>query len=440
MKSAKKILAIGMAALMTMTMGISAFAADMATSGVMETTDNTITIKKEIVFTNEGADVVYEPNITYGYAIAPAAPNETGANAAARTTVKDVNGRQTTVHAGVANGALFAGATPSASTSVTFSAANQVADVDAAGSKSATKTMSIVIDPTQFGGVAGVYRYKITETPDNAALTAAGITRSDVYSNTRYLDVYLKNNAAGTALEVYGYVLFDGADTTSFDGKTPETADLDPKTEGFVRDDDVALGIGNVDVYHTYNVKVTKNITGDLADMTHDFPFVFTLGNTDANAAYTYKNVAGTASKTMFDGQGIEASLGHNDHVEFIGLPANATIQAVETNDTYDVYTATVTQDEDGAVSAVANLDRNQTQSLAASAVHVSEYSVPVVSGAAKADQDYRDILFTNNLQTVSPTGVVLRILPYAIMLMAGAVAMVMIRRMNERKSFYQLG
>lgn len=439
MKSAKKILAIGMGLLMSLSMTVGAFAADMASSGVIETTDNNITIKKEIVFTNEGADVVYEPNITYNYTIAPAAPNELAADAATRTTIKDVNGHQTTVHAGAADGALFAGTPASTSGSVTFSAANSVANVDAAGSQSAVKTMTITIDPTKFGGVAGVYRYKITEAYDAAALTAAGITRSDNYSSTRYLDVYLKNNQAGDALEVYGYVMFDGADTTSFDGETPNTPDLDAKTEGFVRDDDVALGIDNVDVYHTYNVKVTKHIEGDLADMTHKFPFSFTLGNTDANAAYTYKNVAGAASKTTFDGQAISANLGHNDYVEFIGLPANATIQAVETNDTYDVYTAAVSQDATGAVSAAAQLDRNQTQSLAAAAVHVTDYSVPVVSGAARAAQNYHNALFTNTLETVSPTGVVLRILPYVIMLTTGMAAAIMIRRMNRREE-YTLG
>lgn len=429
MKSTKKILALAMAAVMALSMGTTAFAAEMGPTGVIESTDNTIVLKKEIVFINaDGADV-YEPNISYSYTIAPAAPNETAALAADRTTITDVDEDFATVQAGPAAGASINAA------GVVFSASNPVvAGVEATGTKSVTRDMSVTIDPTAFGGKAGVYRYKITEAIDNTALANAGITRSTNYDNVRYLDVYLRNNAQGTALEVYGYVLFDGTDTDSLDATSvdPASADLPVKTQGFVRDDDVALGIDNVDVYYTYNMKVTKSIEGDMADKTHDFPFTFELSNTDAAAAYTYEG-----TKKTFDGVDIATALGHNDFVEFKGLPANAVIDIIETNDTYDVYKVDIANSLNGAVPAEVPVEHNNDRALGdvttpRAGVHVTDYSTPSVANAASATQQYHDITFTNTLDAVSPTGVLMRVLPFMLMLMVGCAAVVLVRKMNK--------
>ena len=439
------IMVLTLIATMVFGFGINVHAADMNGSGVIETTDNTITFKKEIVFiNNDGADV-YEPNITYTYTIEPATPNEIAATAAARTTITDVDNDTATVQAGKA-----AGVTLDAS-GVVFSATNDVvAGVESTGTKSVTRTFSVTVDPTQFAGKAGIYRYKITEVVDADALQKVGITRSTDYDNVRYLDVYLKNNQAGTALEVYGYVLFDGTDTDSFDAtsETPATPDLIAKTEGFVRDDDVELSIANVDVYYTYNLKLTKNIEGELSDKTHKFPFIIDLANVDNAAAYQYfdQSHPSTGTKKLFSDGTIAQSLGHNEYVEIKGLPATAKLNITETNDTYDVYKVKIDDSIANAVQAEAQVDRNgkfamvdgTTASESATKLSVTNYSTYAVAGAASATQQYKNVLFTNTLEVVSPTGVVLRILPYVLMLGAGIMVIVALRRMRE-KSLYAI-
>ena len=99
----KKLTALLLALVMVLAIGSTALAsapdtAGDAYNGASQTTtgSNTIPLTKTIVFINENSSTVYQPNITYQYAIAPVDPGT--------ATVTDDTPDTAKVNAGVAGG------------------------------------------------------------------------------------------------------------------------------------------------------------------------------------------------------------------------------------------------------------------------------------------------------------------------------------------------
>jgi len=336
-----------------MTATLNANAAEMPDSGILSFTNeaadarSTVTFYKDIVIHNEDTAVtkVYGPSIEYTYSIAPAAGNELA-------TITDATGNTVTAKAGIAAAIAMGADNKAAFTS---------SEVTLSGGKGViTNGVDITCDVTKFPG-AGVYRYKVTEADSTTARTNASITRdTDKYSVDRYLDVYVKNGTSG--LEIAGYVMFHLGENqvATIDGKT-NTITTEKKTIGFDSEDttdettDGTQSNQNMaDHYYTYNYEVEKEITGALADKSHQFPFtVNTSKPTDSTAAvkfYVKKTLAGahssandslTASGTI--GTAVSEGLADGNMLHLIGLPANASIASVsELNDTADTYKVTV--------------------------------------------------------------------------------------------------
>jgi len=395
-KSIKRMLAMVMVVAMIVALGVSsAYAAtpDINASGVYGSTTSTLTegvnLKKSIVFINEDGVGVYEPNITYSYAVS--------SPASVTATITDSDNNVAAVRVGPANGL-------SCPATVSFSAANNIVTSSAAGVE-VSKNIPLSVDLTKFAS-AGVYRYKITETVAAADLETAAIVRSNDYVSERYVDVYIKNNNG--ALEVYGFTCFEGNDNTSL------TAASSNKNAGFVKGSDLS----DVDVYYTYNLSVKKVITGTLADMIHEFPFSISVGGQDSTAKYQYK-LADAAANTdaLLNGAAITQNLGHNKVIEIYGLPGNATINVTETNDTADAYALTISNDKSGSVNTfAAAIAAGATASMKDAAVVITDYSASSVATVAAATQAYGAIEFENSLDAVSPTGLLIRFAPYVIM------------------------
>ena len=445
MKHIKKIGALVLAIAMILSLSSVAFAAD--TAGDVYTDDSktvvngtNIPINKSIVFFNQNGSSVYEPNITYTYTVATVTVN----NGATVTDDGDLNSPSNDpvtvrVNSGVADGVT--------GTTISFSATNQaVTNVIATGTE-VEKIGNLTVDLTKFDH-AGIYRYKVTESQNPPDVTTVGLEARDAsYSNERYLDVYIANGTTAGTLVLSGAVFFktDSKDTSSpVNNATDAITTTTEKTTGFEPGTPAGTSGSTIDYtndktvdrYTTYDIEVKKSITGNLADKTHQFPFYVNITNTISGAKYTYTDVTGSSVADPISGTSIAKGaddktnttlkLKDGESIKFVGVPSNQTsplsIDVKEWNDTVDKYTASV-ELTSGTAPAVtgAAMDANS--------------ATPAVIGTfdIKAnDAANQKMTVTNNLAEISPTGYVVRIAPYVLMLAGGIALLVVTRRRRE--------
>jgi len=407
----KKLTALLLALVMVLAMNATAFAAaDLPANGKVTTGDTELTIKKEVGFFAPDGTTINYPEITYTYDIVPV----TGVNA----TIKDAANHQATVKDGVA-GAVTMG------TDNTAVIGPGSVDAKPAGTIKDDTFAIKVVEPMVFTS-AGIYRYRITEAVSD--MDKLGYEEATNNKDDRYLDVYIGNKADGSGLEVKGYVLFYNADANkSFDGT--DTTTLTQKTEGFVHEDkdpdNDYSDDAYLDKYKAYNVTITKEVTGAMGDKNNPFPFgvaisdapvtsdiVITVDDTSANSADPALVALANGEVTMKN----IATLKHGQSVTIKGIPVGAKVSIKETNDTADTYTVST----EGLDTPVSGSVTGGTDS------GVGDVKSDVVAT--------KDVKFTNNLEDVSQTGVVLRFAPYALMLGAG-IALFIILKVRKNKA-----
>jgi len=402
-----------------LTAGFSASAVSMAdaNNGVLNVADtatepNTLTFCKDITVFNDDAAYVYGPTITYTYEIAPYTVGDDD-------TITDTSGVTVKAKTGITGGVTLTDST------AVFN--SELARLDG-GKKVISDDLVASVDLTKFTS-AGVYRYKIHEADSDTARGSASITRdTDNYSQDRYLDVYIKNTEDGK-LKVAAYVMFHvgTSESTTIDseGKTI----VENKTDGFDSGDNNGSGSstsddGNMaDKYYTYNYEVEKEVTGTLADKENKFPFTIkTTSSENAGKKFlifkpddstiTAGGTANTTENTIEGTIGTDVALGlaHGDKVTIKGLPASATVAVSESNNTLDTYKATITK----PTVAQATLETDDTTGF--SAKNLTNYTVDLKVKPTK-NADITGTKFTNKLDDMSPTGVILTAAPYAIML-----------------------
>lgn len=374
----------------------------------IDSTANTIRIAKQIVFVNAEDTTVREPNITYTYTIASAAPGS--------ATITDSDGDIGNVKAGPI-------AAVSATTSTVTFADTNTASATANGTP-AVKFASFTFDPSKFldnnALTPGIYRYSITETC-NPTKASVGITAPDGYNAGRFLDVYVKWNDGRTELEIYGYVLFEGEATTSITSPT-----VTMKSTGYVNTSTTAGTQTDVDIYTTQNLYINKTTTGTLADKNHYFPVAVTLtaptGVTAPKMDVTVTNATlTTTSDTYVEAWGgVTGTVKDGALITIKGIPAGAKAKIVETNDTVDAYKVKA-----GTTSGGTDL---LTEAVVA-AGRSSSVSGDVTMSTAKGE-----IFITNTLDTISPTGYVTRFAPYALMLIGG-IALLIVAKKHKKHS-----
>lgn len=397
----KKVLSIAAAFALILSLSVtSVFAAAIGT-GVVESSDTTITIPKGVTFINEDAVTSNGPGITFSYTVAPASVT------AGQYTVKDADGHITSVNPGPAAGLSLDSST------LTFGA-NETFTTSAAGVE-ATKNLSLSVDTSAFTK-PGVYRYVITDTTAKADLFAAGITRDDNYQTTRFIDVFIKRDASNNFV-VAGYALKTTNDST--DGSTDPAT---PKDPGFVSSSDVEDGTpADTDRYETYNVTVTKQVAGTMGDVEHEFPFAITVANQGKAFKSAKGNVATASAATAATTTALSTALKHGETYTIVGLSPKATFSVVETNDTTDLYTVTVAGSSQ-AIQVTENASA-KTYSIAAGAVSTYDTDNSASSVNDLGDEtNYSAVTYTNTLEEVSPTGLVLRYGPFMILFAAALV------------------
>lgn len=391
---------------------------------------NTVNIKKELISYNATSTSVHAPAFTYVYTVTPATisnqtvTDETGDHASGSAVTAPVNAGLTkglTVNGG------DAGTTTSAVGQLVFTNTNTL-NSSAAGT---TNTYDIPLD---FSGVTfkqpGVYRYKIDETllphGNNEPTTYAGIDVEDGGTNTLYLDVYVDGE-----LKIYGYVCM------SADGNVDP--DTDTKTNGFV-------GVNKgADEYYTYDLVLSKDVVNDsYAESNVAFPFTVIFSNPQIfTTTYTITETAGNGSTGISPAaasaptwSGV-AKVKDGGAITYSGIPAGVDVDVYETNIVAGVtYTVATSVNGGTAVtdnnvswgttpeSATAQAAQKPAYESTKASVDTSMYANNAAGTTAK-----QTVAITNTLLLISPTGVVLRIAPYALILAAGIVLLLISRR-----------
>ena len=442
----KRLCALVLAVLMTVAAGL-AFAtepsAETLADGVKDHTHNTATtaansvlLLKELVLFNTDGEAIYLPNVTYTYTIAEAAAAD-----GVGTTIKDSQTPQISSEVYADDTASRALQTTSAT--VTFAPSTTEDETGyytaagaattcsqpiaaAAGGTSVYKGFTIAFNPGNFDH-AGVFRYKITESTSNR--TTAGVTTGTNTNAVRYLDVYVR--AVDDSFAIYGYVCFTDP-STPIDGNTASTVTAAKKTNGFVHSGDDLTSVA--DLYYTKNLEVKKDFGTSVLNQTgHDFPFTVTV-DSGANGAGAWMNAAATTGTktsgfttsgshtyvTLADDGTIVAGLSDDEVIELYGIPtaAGVSVTVHEQNDTYDAYALTATA-ANSSVTDISAVDGV----LVAGAASDDTPAVPVDGNAKTA------ITFTNDLKEISPTGIVMRFAPYALMLIGGILLLVLAKK-----------
>lgn len=439
----KKIGAFGIAAIMTLSMCGSVFAATLTDGKAGEIyssqnegakIDNTIKIEKDlIIYNTTDGTTVHNPNITYYYSIAPAGVTDKAQTVSDGDTPNDI-------------GSVFNGVSSAVSitNSLTFSSADTTTASQDGALAAATSSgvVNVTVTPSAFTH-AGIYRYAITErndTADQSARAAAGITRG-TYNNVRYLDIYVRRAVTADATTdpfvVYGYVLFKNS--TPNVNLAEDAASNAMKTNGFVASRDAnnkLVKTSDVDYYNTYNLKVTKDIDGALAEPSHQFPFSVALTNSaitsgavveyGATGTGTTATMSNTGTVTIGDtGTGFATSaikLSDNQSVTITGIPAVTTSTVTERNDTYDIYKASLDSLTGGTSDtfATANINPENTASI------TTVTNETTLTDVATADTE---MTVKNTIEVVSPTGLTMRFAPYVLILAAGIALFVLSRK-----------
>lgn len=485
MKTLKKILALAIVAMMAMGM-MSALADDAlpAAGGPATTTGSPQTtvldIDKAFVVKNDvGGIQVQYPEVVYTFSVAPKTIAADDANA----YVQNGNAK-VAVQTGYANAIGF-GTTAAALgvNTATLTFASSKVRLNANGEQAVTKPLNIYFDAPAHKS-PGIYRYLLTDTTPDTNLTSKYVVRGEDIEKEYNLDVYIgyadddndgnlddKNNDGKideNDLVIGGYVLTEDDDQP---GETPITPDVvkasgiddlpeleprdpstpadptdptsptdpdndptDPQDDKKIKNDQqlTADQLKGNDVYYTYNVEVKKVVTGTAGDTLHEFPFALAVTNNDLD--YVVSETDGES--TDLSNKLAAVTMNNNDVTKIQGLAPNATVKYTETNDTPSQYTVGVTAGSTkltltgGSMAVEADKTRfaNNGDAIAMeSALNVAQ-GYALTTPATKID-DNADVTFTNKLDSISPTGLVLRFAPYLAMLGAGLLIVLVARR-----------
>lgn len=246
-----------------------------------------------------------------------------------------------------------------------------------------TATDTLTVNASVFT-VPGIYHYVVTENNLSNDAAYEGITKD---SSTYDVYLYVYNNATYTGRYV-GHVV------TVKNGDTASKADL-TFTNDYGKVNDT-----------THSVTVTKKVEGSFANMSDTFSFTVSVSG-----------ATGEAYKVVYTNDGVEhatsVNSGSTTTVDGIGDEDTITIYGLSANDTY-----TVTEN-DGASQGYTVSDSDSTTADG------------TVSGKATTDSSSATIINTKNAST--PTGIVMDVAPYALLVViAAAGCFVFLRKRRE--------
>ena len=247
----------------------------------------------------------------------------------------------------------------------------------------------------------GIYKYSVAEDDTNPY---DGVTYS---SEAKDLYVYIQNKVDddgnyidtdedGIPDREVAYVMLVDA------GENPGSAANkdDSFTNKYGKDDS---GEDTV-----YNLTLTKKITGNVANLSDEFDFTVTINADNDNDKFVLKR--GETYTVIGNGQTEIKSLGNDESITIIGLSKEDTYMIVEDYGDKAGYTTTAT-------------------------VNGSKYELNgglVVEGKDDISGDI-SVVYTNDKTASTPTGVMMTVAPYIVMVVAAAgVAFLFLRRRHS--------
>lgn len=473
-KRMKKWLGCAAAAIMVIAMGATGFARDFDTDqnlsffggsgtanvGVHSTGQalgNTVSFDKVILVEDGGTEAVDEPYVKWKYTIRPVlgdgtvdtinaglTPDVAATYKKGTTTISDGTntilvepGQEAQITGGTEKTAEFKADTYTMPTAV----------ITAPDVQTFTKTVSFSFDTTKFTK-AGVYRFVITESlpegankedvEDTGGKGENGAGQQDVpYQRERFLDVYVrsKDTAGVITYEIYGYVMHSG-DTDKDNNATGNKWALH-KNSGFDGGKQKGNGKLTPQGYTRYiprKVKIKKKISG-LVPTDTLFPFTIQLlhgatqtvagnDNKDMQIKVKYPGFTATAPNTyeimtIDQFNAAVRNLKHDEEVEIIGLPKSTTVVVKEQNKN---FVGAVKSDLTGYKS-VDLIDANKDTTITvpnkvlkqdATSTDPDSFSAEVTRQLTANDLG---LLYHNHVDEITPTGVVLTVVPYAMMI-----------------------
>ena len=417
---------------------------------------NTVSFDKVILVEDGGTEGVDEPYVKWKYTIRPVLDDGTvdTINAGLTPDVAATYKKGTTTISDGTNTILVEPGQAAQITGGTEKTAEFKADtftmptavITAPDVQTFTKTVSFSFDTTKFTK-AGVYRFVITESlpegankddvEDTGGKGENGAGQQDVpYQRERFLDVYVrsKDTAGVITYEIYGYVMHSG-DTDKDNNATGNKWALH-KNSGFDGGKQKGNGKLTPQGYTKYTprkVKIKKKISG-LVPTDTLFPFTIQLlhggattaanDNKDMEIKVKYPGFTPTAPNayqimSVDDFNAAVRNLKHDDEVEIIGLPKSTTVKVQEQNKN---FVGAVKSDLTGYKS-IDLIDANKDTSITvatkvlkpdATSTDPDSFSTEVSRQLTNNDLG---LLYHNHVDEITPTGVVLTVVPYAMMI-----------------------
>lgn len=382
----KRIGAVALAVAVSLTMGTAAFAADTFEgqaykgNGTLSTTDVKNAAFSSVLDATDADAYLPATQITYSIA---------AGTATSYTDTAVTPNKTVAIKAGVGIGTFISLTQPEAFTT---------SDKD-----KATKDVGISFNMSGTGAPTepGIYRYTVsTGLTDNQK--ALGIANDG--SDAKWLDVYVTRQNG--SLIVSNAVMFEPDADPAYDSADAKLDyDTSKKVDGFKY------------TYTTGTITIEKQVSGTMGDQSQAFGFATTLSNDKVGASQAASqaataaiaNVSGgsitTAATWNVDGSTANAyTLKHGETLTISGLPLTTVALIEETYANQEGYTVSYTVSDGSSETGT---------SVEATAANGTE--VPVV--------------FTNELNSISPTNVVMRFAPYLFILGAAIVLLVLMRR-----------
>lgn len=326
---------------------------------------------------------VATPNVTFTFDLAGAEAGKDEVATDNTTTVKVLDG---TGHGSLSN------------VPVIFDSNSTVTDVAEGDDKTQTVTEYVKLDLTTPDSgftfnAPGIYKYTLTEDD----LNDSNYTESVPY--TVYLYVERLESEGEDSYVITGATMFSGDSEDDPDSKTNVMTNYYlTNPEGDVTPN---------------SLTVDKTVSGDMGDKSKEFDFEITITakNNDSNRNYTATNA--TVTNNQNGTYTVTGNLHHEESLVINGLVAG---------DKYKINEKAY--DQDGYTSSVST---QGVESLASSSFVNNE--TEITFDATSADS----ASYTNHRDAVSPTGIVMNVAPYALLVVvAAAGCFVFMRKRRE--------